>query len=76
MGLSNVLREEVRDSGIRVMTVLPGAVDTPIWDDIPGDWDRTNMLRPEAVAQAVVDLLQQPRETSVDEIVLTPPSEQ
>ncbi len=35
MGLTNVLREELRDTGIRVMTVVPGAVDTGIWDDIP-----------------------------------------
>ena len=72
MGLTNVLREELRDTGMRVMTVVPGAVDTEIWDDIPGDWQRAEMLRPEAVAQAVVELLQQPRPASVDEIVLTP----
>lgn len=71
MGLTNVLREELRDTGIRVMTVVPGAVDTGIWDDIPGDWNRSAMLRPAAVAKAVVDLLQQPRDASVDEIVLT-----
>jgi NADP-dependent 3-hydroxy acid dehydrogenase YdfG len=72
MGLTNVLREELRGSGIRVLTVLPGDVDTSIWDDIPGEWNRAAMLRPEVVAQAVVNLLQQPRDASVHEIVVTP----
>jgi NAD(P)-dependent dehydrogenase (short-subunit alcohol dehydrogenase family) len=70
MGLTGVLREELRDTGIRVMTVVPPAVDTGIWDEIPGDWDRASMLRPETVAQAVLDLLQQPRDAAVHEIDL------
>jgi NAD(P)-dependent dehydrogenase (short-subunit alcohol dehydrogenase family) len=71
LGFTNVLREELRPHGVRVTALLPAAVDTSIWDSVPGRWNRSRMLRPEAVAQAVLEVLALPDRTSVDEIVLT-----
>jgi len=51
---------------------LPGAIDTPIWDEAGGDWDRSRMLRPETVARLVVEICSRPPEASTDEIVLNP----
>ena len=39
-GLGRVLAEEMRADGVRVGVLLPGAVDTPLWDAIPGGPDR------------------------------------
>ncbi|HED66424.1 MAG TPA: SDR family oxidoreductase [Planctomycetes bacterium] len=52
-GLSDVLRLEWKERGIRVSTLYPGATDTTIFDDVPGEWDRSQMDRPEDVAAVV-----------------------
>jgi len=72
LGFTNTLREELREKGIRVMAVLPGATDTDIWNTLSPDAPRTRMMRPNHVAQAVVAALKLPPETSVDELSITP----
>ncbi len=71
-GLTKSLAEEVRRDGVRVTAVLPGSVDTPFWDSIGGP-PREDMLRPEAVAEAIRYALDAPQSASVDEIHLMPP---
>lgn len=72
--LHEVLRLELRGSGVRVGLISPGPVDTPIWDDVR---DRHHarelptgeqMLTPEAVANALVYMLTQPEAVNVDEL--------
>lgn len=53
MGFSNGLREDLRGSSVRVTTVYPGPTNTSIFDDVPGDWDRSAMNQPEDVAEAI-----------------------
>ncbi len=72
LGFTNVLREELRPLGVRVTAVLPGAVDTPLWDHVPGDWNRTQMLSPAAVARFVVAACSLPPECAVDECTINP----
>jgi NAD(P)-dependent dehydrogenase (short-subunit alcohol dehydrogenase family) len=72
LGFTNVLREEMRSAGVRVTAVIPGATDTSIWDGVPGNWDRSKMMRPETVARCVVDFCSLPPEASPDELVLSP----
>lgn len=72
LGLMRVVAEEARGYNIRVTTVMPGAVDTPIWDDRPG-FDRTKMMKPDDLAGFVVALVARPM-ISVEEIVVTPPA--
>lgn len=65
------LAAEYRHQGLRVSNVLPGATDTELWgEECP---PRDKMLRPEAVAKAIVDLIETPADRMVEEIVLTPP---
>lgn len=71
-GLVRVLAEEARPLGIRITNVLPGATDTPIWDDRPG-FDRAKMMRPQDVASFVVVLVSRPS-ISVEEVTVTPPA--
>lgn len=70
LGFSQAIREELRPRGIRVTAVIPGAVDTALWDTIPGAWNRANMLQPADVARAIVGAAAEPPHVSVDEIVL------
>jgi NAD(P)-dependent dehydrogenase (short-subunit alcohol dehydrogenase family) len=72
-GLTKSIAEEVRCEGIRVTAILPGSVDTPFWDANPNGPPREDMLRPEAVAEAVHYALSAPLSASVDEIHLMPP---
>ena len=69
---SRVLREEVRAEGVRVGLIVPGAVDTSLWDTIPGGPDRSRMLRPEEVARAAVLMASMPADASLEEITLLP----
>ena len=74
LGFTNTLREELRERGIRVIALLPGPTDTKIWDQFMPDAARSRMLRPETVAQAMVDALLLPPESTVEEITVTPTS--
>lgn len=68
---SRSLAAEYRRQGIRVSTIQPGAVDTPIWGT--GGPPREDMLKAEAVAEAIVSVVLSPADRSFDEIVLMPP---
>lgn len=73
LGLTKVLAAEVRAFGIRVTALLPGAVDTPFWDEIDHPPDRTKMVPARRVAEAVLFAISHPEGATVDEIVLMPP---
>lgn len=72
LGLTNVLREELRPLGVRVTAVLPGAIDTPVWDGVTGTWDRKTMMDPRTVARLVAQACAVPASATVDEITITP----
>jgi len=73
LGLTKVMAAEVRAQGIKVTAVIPGAVDTPLWDKSGGDLDRRKMLSPADVAAAMLSVIAQPPGIYTDEIVLMPP---
>ena len=72
LGLARVLAAEARPYDVRVTALLPGATDTPIWDDRPG-FDRTKMMKPADVAGFVISIVARPR-ISVEEVTITPPA--
>jgi short-subunit dehydrogenase len=69
---SRVLREEVRGHNIKVIDVLPGATETPIWDEKVRNRHRERMMQPSDVAELVVKLLTGSGNMVVEEIVLRP----
>jgi len=73
LGLTKVMAAEVRAQGVKVTAVIPGAVDTPLWDKSGGDLDRRKMLSPSDVAAAILSVIAQPPSIYTDEIVLMPP---
>ena len=72
LGFTNTLREELRPRGIRVIALLAGPTDTDIWDQFMPDAPRDHMLRPEAVAAAVLNALVLPEHATVQELVMAP----
>jgi NADP-dependent 3-hydroxy acid dehydrogenase YdfG len=76
-GLHEVLREELRGSGVRATLVSPGPVDTALWDAVdpdnrPGFTPRARMLHPDDVAAAILYAVTAPPRVNVDELRLTP----
>lgn len=70
IALSKVMALELREYGIRVHAVCPGAVDTRMADVVHPERDRTGWMQAEDVAQVVLDLLALPSHLTVDEVVM------
>jgi len=70
--IGEALRAEIRqmheNRGIRVTTIEPGMVDTPFFENSPGEW----ALRDEDIAKAVVYALEQRDGVDVNEILIRP----
>jgi NAD(P)-dependent dehydrogenase (short-subunit alcohol dehydrogenase family) len=71
-GFTNTLREELRPQGIRVIALLPGATDTPIWNTVWPEAPRKKMLAADTVASTVVNLLVLREDSTMEELVLMP----
>lgn len=56
-GFSHSLMMELRDWGIKVTTVYPGSVQTNFFDKIDQIEANDNMMRPQDIGQAIIDLL-------------------
>lgn len=74
-GLHEVLREELRGTGVRTTLISPARVDTTIWDS-PGAADAgsatpAGMIPAAAIGDAVRFAVTQPPEVNVDELRLS-----
>jgi NAD(P)-dependent dehydrogenase (short-subunit alcohol dehydrogenase family) len=74
VAFSKVLAVEERANGIRVVMVTPGSVNTPLWDTdtVHADFDRSQMLTPEIVAQTILSTVLLPPQAVIEDIVLMP----
>ena len=68
LGLSRALSLELKPYGIRVHAICPGGVDTKLTADARPDDDRTDWMRPEDIAHAVMMLLTLHDRATIDEI--------
>jgi NADP-dependent 3-hydroxy acid dehydrogenase YdfG len=74
-GLAMGLGAEEKDNGIRVCSIYPGEVNTPILDNRPTPLSAErlrDMLQPEDVAAAVLFVATLPPRANVPELVITP----
>jgi NAD(P)-dependent dehydrogenase (short-subunit alcohol dehydrogenase family) len=71
-GFGDALREDLREQGVRVSNVYPGATDTRIFDNVPGTWDRAKMNRPEDVAEIVWRAYNAPAGAAIDDLDVPP----
>jgi 3-oxoacyl-[acyl-carrier protein] reductase len=70
-GLSQSIRQELREHCIRVINIYPAATNTEIWDEVAGDWPRDKMISAAEVAQAVAYALSRPNDVAVENITLS-----
>jgi len=73
LALGRCISAEYRKQGIRVTSILPGSVDTPIWDAQSFTPPREDMLTPEMIAEEIVRLVEMPQDRNVDELTIMPP---
>jgi 3-oxoacyl-[acyl-carrier protein] reductase len=71
IGFSEALAEEVRQFGVRVQTILPDAVDTPMWQQ-NGPIRPERALDPALVADLIVYLITLPEDAVMPGPVIAP----
>lgn len=70
LGFTKVLREELKEFGIRVTAVLPGATRTSSWDAVPLPEER--FMKPEDIADAIFGAHSLSPRSVVEEILIRP----
>ncbi len=72
LSLSQTLALEERANGIRVMAICPGSVNTEIWDTptVKANFDRSQMLTPEIVAQTILHTVLLPQQAVIEELTI------
>jgi len=53
-GLADSLRNELRENNIKVISIYPGAIDTPFWDKSKSNFPREEMLSSESVSKVII----------------------
>jgi NAD(P)-dependent dehydrogenase (short-subunit alcohol dehydrogenase family) len=76
LGLTQAIAAEEQPHGIKVMSICPGSVDTPLWDTlgdkVPPSFNRAAMLRPSTVAASIMTLVNLPDDAVINDFVLMP----
>lgn len=70
LGFSKVLREELKNDGVKVTSVLPGATFTPSWDGV--NIPEARFMPPEDVAKCIWDAYKLSDRTVLEELILRP----
>jgi len=70
LGMTKVLREELKDKGIRVTAVLPGATLTNSWKGTT--LPESRFMKPEDVAESIYSAYKLSDRTVVEEILIRP----
>ena len=72
LAMSRGLRAEVRDRGLRVLNVLPGAVETQMWPERLRKKHKAKMMKVDDVARVILSLFNQPNGVLTEEIIIRP----
>jgi short-subunit dehydrogenase len=72
LAYTNSLREEVRRYNIRIINVVPGAIETPIWAEAVRIENAGRMMRAEDIGKLLVRLYLQKGNMVTEEIVVKP----
>lgn len=75
--MHEVLRLELKGSGVHATLISPSSVNTELWDDVDTESDPSNfptreqMMHPNAVTRAIMFALTQPEAVNIDELRLS-----
>ena len=69
-GFASSIREELREYNIKVISIHPGAIDTPFWNEIKGDFPREKMLSPIDVSKSIVGAVLSPGNVVQEELII------
>ena len=69
-GFASALREELREFNIKVITVFPGAVNTPIWDNKNMDELRDDMIQTDDLTETIIHAINAPNNCVTEEITI------
>ena len=72
LAYTNVLREEVRKYNIKVINILPGATNTPMWSDKVLEEYGDKIMKPENIARVLVSVYLQGSDYVTEEIIMRP----
>jgi short-subunit dehydrogenase len=74
--LADALRGEEREHGVRVTSIYPGRTATPmqqrVHDHEGKEYDASDWLRPETVADAILHVLDLPRDATIPDVTVSP----
>lgn len=70
LGFSKVLREELKDKGVKVTSILPGATWSNSWAGV--DLPESRLMQAQDIAKAVISALSMQPSAVVEEIVIRP----
>jgi len=68
LGFSKSLREELREHNIKVISVHPGAINTPFWENVEADFSKDDMMDSDNVAETIVHAVLAPDNVVLEEI--------
>ena len=69
-GLADSFREELRQDNIKVISIHPGAVNTPFWDNSNSDFSRDEMLKVQTLSESIVHVINASGNFTVVEMVV------
>tara|TARA_Y100000389_G_scaffold196943_1_gene230649 strand:- start:1941 stop:2645 length:705 start_codon:yes stop_codon:yes gene_type:complete len=69
-GFASSIREELREFNIKVISVFPGAVNTPLWNNKNVEEIRKDMMNVDDLCQSIVHSINAPNNCVVEEILI------
>lgn len=69
-GFAASLREELREFNVKVMTIFPGAVNTPIWDNKNMDELRQDMMKTDDLTETILHAINAPNNCVTEEMTI------
>jgi short-subunit dehydrogenase len=72
LAMANSLRKEVRHLNVKVTNVLPGATETPMWDNKTRQKHSSKMMTANEVAQIVLQIFEQPKKIMIEDVTIRP----